>query len=96
MGVLEQERTDPQKIIIDARIRYGYDGQSYLDYSEICQHIMQQMQKNKFALIEEALTSLAHSLHVIFPPILGISLKISKPDILPGCSVGASLSIDFF
>ncbi len=89
IGILDFERVTPQKVVINANITYTYD-QTFLNYALIAEHIENEMKREQFELIEEALLSLNRSLKINFPLISTLFLKISKPDILANCEVSLS------
>ena len=94
IGILEHERTTPQKIIINATITYE-DSKGYIDYAKIATHIKEHIKKHQFGLLEEALTSTASTLKTTFPQIESIKLEISKPQILPDVIPSISLFLKF-
>ncbi len=86
IGILDFERTTPQKVIIDCQIDYTYT-QDFLNYALVAQTIENRMIDTQFELIETALLELNGKLKAEFPAIESLTLKISKPDILPNCEV---------
>jgi dihydroneopterin aldolase len=94
IGILEHERTNEQRVVINCRIRYTYTG-AFLNYAEVSGHIKSRMISEKFALVEEALLSLKSTLKAEFGMIEALELEISKPDILPDCRVSVSESFEF-
>ena len=89
IGILDFERTEPQKVRINCRIDYTYDHE-FLNYALVAEQIKKEMLRHEFELIEEALLSLNSSLKQSFPLISTLFLKISKPDILADCEVSLS------
>jgi len=83
VGILEHERKDPQKVVVDATFRYPYQKGRYLDYARARALIKEHLQKGKFGLLEEALLSLSDLLHRHFPFISELTLSIAKPQIFP-------------
>ncbi len=94
IGILDFERITKQNVRIDCLIDYNYD-QEFLNYALITEHIENEMIKNRFKLIEEALLSLKSSLKQDFPLISTLFLKISKPDILANCEVSLSDTFNY-
>ncbi len=94
IGILDFERITKQNVRIDCLIDYNYD-QEFLNYALIAEHIENEMIKNRFKLIEEALLSLKSSLKQEFPLILTLFLKISKPNILANCEVSLSETFNY-
>ena len=95
IGILDFERTTPQKITVDLNITYQYTNNDFINYAEVSTHIEQQMQLQEFELIEDALLSLQKSLKKSFPLIEKLYLKISKPDIMSNCTVALSETFNF-
>ena len=95
IGILEHERTRPQRVVVDARIDYLYDAGNFVDYGDVVSHIKTSMQHNKFELIETALNAVSTSLKTDFSSIKSLNLTISKPDILPDCRVCVTKKSNF-
>lgn len=89
IGLLEHERTTPQRVIVDAAFEYDFRGE-FIDYADAAERIKAVMIKAEFELIEEALLTLKNRLKAAYPSIETLTLKISKPDILPDCEVSVS------
>jgi dihydroneopterin aldolase len=94
IGILEHEREEKQRVVVNCSIHYTYTG-AFLDYAEVAGHIRSEMVSQKFALVEEALLSLSATLKAEFAMIEALELEISKPDILSDCRVGVSESFEF-
>jgi len=94
IGILPFERTNKQRIVVNISFKYFYDSlkNNYIDYSEVTTLIKDICEKEKFELIEEALLFIEKKIRELYA-IEELTLKISKPDILPDCKVGVSLSI---
>jgi dihydroneopterin aldolase len=88
MGLLEKERTTPQKICVNAKITYDYSEKKFIDYAVLSELIRESIKKEKFYTIEETLEYLCKKLQKEFKNIEKINLKISKPDILENRVVG--------
>jgi dihydroneopterin aldolase len=89
IGILDFERITPQEIIINIEIDYIYDTQ-FINYAEVVSLIKTTMIKEKFLLIEDALSFLSKSLKSEFALIKKLNLKITKPSILPDCKVSVA------
>ena len=89
IGILPEERSLAQRIVVDCEIGYGYasDKKNIVNYADVADSIVSIMQKEKFELVEEALETLLSRLKVIFPSIETVKITICKPDILPNCTV---------
>lgn len=94
LGILDFERVSPQDIIVNVTINYQYINE-FINYADVSEFIKFQMKKNKFLLIEEALSHLSQKLKEKFPLIDTLNLKITKPSILPDCKVSVSNSFIF-
>ena len=83
LGVLEHERHNPQKIVVDVEFRYNYNKQKkdYIDYAKVVQIIQDTIISGKYKLIEEALIACELSICAIYV-IKDLKLKITKPNIM--------------
>jgi 7,8-dihydroneopterin aldolase/epimerase/oxygenase len=95
IGILDVERTNPQRVQIDCIIDYTYADGDFINYAEVAQIIQDTMDTKKFELIETALETLSISLKNHFSLIQALSLTIRKPDILPNCTVGVQKNFIF-
>lgn len=95
IGILDHERAEKQRVIINCTIRYTYAAGTFLNYAEVAEHIKSRMISGEFALIEEALLSLKSTLKAEFDKIETLYLEISKPDILPDCRVCVAETFKF-
>lgn len=91
IGLLDHERIEPQTVIIDCLIDYDYvNKDSFINYALLVVLIESTMHKEKFELIETALTVLTNDLKANFPAILNIDITITKPDIIANCEVAVT------
>jgi len=95
LGILEFERKTPQKISVDIKIRYTYKKDIFINYAQIADFVIYTIKKGEFFLLEEALEFTVQKLKVKFPQIETIKIKISKPNILKNCIVGAKIKKNF-
>jgi len=58
IGILDKERTTPQKIVVDVELDYEYQKSSFIDYTTLVHMIEKSIITNKFKLLEDALLSL--------------------------------------
>ncbi len=87
IGILDFERKNKQKVIIDISFKYTYKNRkTFIDYSEISKNIEKIMKKRKFKLLEEAIIYIENFLYKNYN-IKKLNIKISKPDILTNCIV---------
>ncbi len=89
IGILDFERITPQDIIINLTINYDYT-YGFINYADIVQITKDLMIKTQFKLIEDAINSINLKLNKEYKAIKSIKIKLSKPSILPDCSVGVS------
>jgi len=95
IGILDFERVTPQRVIVDTLIDYDYDGEQFLDYAAVAEHIRTRMCEGEFALVETALQVLTDTLKTSFPVIKSLAITIAKPDILPDCRVSVTKKSNF-
>lgn len=95
IGLLDFERDRPQRIIIDLKASYDYNGENFIDYADMVFLLQQELKEKRYSLLEEALLGAKALLCTAYPHIRTLTLKISKPDILPQCSVALSNSWEF-
>ncbi len=94
IGILDFERITPQDVILHVEIEYAYEDE-FINYAEVTQLLKQEMKTQKFLLIEDALRILSTKLKEKFILINTLQLKITKPSILPDCTVSVSNSYKF-
>lgn len=94
IGILDFERTTPQKLILTIRIDYSYNG-DFINYAEVSQLSKELFLTQKFHLLEDALITLSRELKSHFPLIEKLFIKITKPNILPDCKVSLSETYEF-
>jgi dihydroneopterin aldolase len=92
IGILDYERTQRQKVVIDFECKYEIID-DYINYADIRDIIKDMMIKNSYFLIEDALNEILDFLVAKYPQMGSIKLKISKPDILQDCVVSVSKNI---
>ena len=95
IGILDFERTTPQKVQIDCIFEYTYSDNNFINYAEIAQLIENTMHTEHFGLIETALENIGLTLKSHFSGIETLSLTIRKPDILQNCTVGVQKNFIF-
>jgi len=89
IGILDFERVTPQDVIVNVEIEYIFN-ETFINYAEVAQFIEIQMQKEKFLLLEDALSYFSQHLKKKFPQIDTLYVKITKPSILASCKVSVS------
>jgi dihydroneopterin aldolase len=90
IGLLDYERDRPQRVIIDLDASYDYSNENFIDYADIVLLIQKELKEKRYKLLEEALLGIKQILCSTYPQFQTLSLKITKPDILPECSVALS------
>ena len=95
IGLLDFERDRPQRVIIDLEASYDYTDEDFIDYADMVFLIQKELKDKRYKLLEEALLGVKTLLCMTYPQIQTLTLKISKPDILPQCSVALSESWKF-
>jgi len=94
IGILDFERVSPQNVLINVEIEYDYID-LFINYADVASFIKSQMLENKFLLIEDALSTLSEKLKKEFQNINKLHLKITKPSILPDCTVSVGNHYNF-
>jgi len=92
IGLLDFEREREQQVILDIDADYHYTQASFIDYSRIVTLVTADLKSSKYLLLEEALLGIRDLLFQTFPQIQKLSVRISKPAIIPHCSVALSES----
>ena len=95
IGLLDFERDKPQQVIIDLEATYNYADEQFIDYADVSYLIQNELKTERYELLEEALLGVKSVLYTTYPQLKTLSLKISKPDILPHCNVALSQHWDF-
>ncbi len=94
IGILEEERKRPQKIVVNAKIEYT--GKDYLDYSKVVNAIEELLVKKKYKLIEDALIDIVSELKTLYRNIHKIYIEIDKLNIIDNCTVGVGLTKKYY
>jgi len=95
IGLLDFERDRPQRVIINLEASYEYRDNQFLDYADMVQLIQNELKEKRYELLEDALEGLKAVLYTKYPQLQTLFLKVSKPDILPQCSVSLSKTWNF-
>ena len=95
IGLLDFERDRPQRIIIDLEASYEYKEGQFIDYADMVLLIQKELKEKQYELLEDALLGLKELLSTTYPQLQTLFLKISKPDILPQCTVSLSKTWNF-
>lgn len=94
IGILDFEREKEQDVIISLEIEYEFND-VFINYADVATEVQNSMKKEKFLLIEDALEHLSLKLKENYSQIETLSLKITKPSILPNCRVSVSNTYSF-
>ena len=94
IGILDFERKKEQEIIINLTIEYNYQDE-FINYALVSEFIKSHIKESTFLLIEDALISLSDNLKKNFPLIKTLTLKLTKPSIMPDCVVSVSDNYKF-
>jgi len=92
IGLLDFEREHTQRVRLDIQIDYVYEIGHFLDYGLMTEMIVSHLHKERYKLLEDALLGIRDLLFQSFESIEQLKIKLSKPDILPNCSVALSES----
>lgn len=95
IGLLDFERDRPQRVILNLEASYDYSDNVFIDYADMVLLIQNELREKRYELLENALLGLKELLTTAYPNLQTLSLKISKPDILPDCTVSLSKTWDF-
>lgn len=82
IGVCENERKNPQNIILNANLTHESE---ILDYAILREAILEIFAKNQFLYLEDALEFLQSTILTRFSGILSLDLSIKKPNIFSDC-----------
>ncbi len=90
IGLLDFEREHTQRVCLNIQIDYSYEKGQFLDYSQMVEQVTDHLQSQKYELLEDALEGIKNLLFQTFESIEVLQIKLSKPDILPNCTVALS------
>ena len=78
VGILEEERHTPQRVIVHATLDYDYSGDNFIDYAKVSTFLEDEMNKMSYYLLEDALSDLSQKLKVFYPQIDKMNSKFSN------------------
>ena len=90
IGILDFERVTPQEVIVNVKIEYNYEKDSFINYADIIDLIEKQMLDKKYELLETAIEELGQKIISNYANITKLNLKISKPNIIKNAKVSLS------
>jgi dihydroneopterin aldolase len=94
IGILDFEREKEQDVILNLSISYEYEDK-FINYADVANLLKTTMKNKKYLLIEDALLDLAQLLKKKFSKIQTLNIKITKPSILPDCTVSVANTFHF-
>ncbi len=94
LGILDQEKIDPQPIQVDAELNLGTQAlhpvddeiNHVLDYRKVRQIIIDECTGEHINLLETLIGKLARRL-MLLPGVVGVRVKIAKLEIFDDCEV---------
>lgn len=86
IGILPQERTVEQQVVVNCSFKYNYSNGNFVDYAQITEQIKVLMIEKKFELLEDAVVYIKNYLSQSYK-IKKLKLCIAKPNILDDCVV---------
>ena len=95
IGLLDFERDKPQRVTINLEASYEYTHDHFIDYADMVNVIQQELKAKRYTLLEDALLGLKEILYTRHSSLQTLWIKISKPDILPHCTVSLSKTWHF-
>ena len=96
LGILEEERKNPQEIKINCKIKYErLKKEDFINYANVAKILENFLKEKKFFLVEDALDESIKRLKEEYPMILSIKISIFKPKILQNSIVGVTKSKKF-
>lgn len=91
VGMLEFERTNPQKVRINAE----FQSVQFIDYVEVIEFIEMIYNEHKFQTVENSLEICALKLKEKFSGINFLKMEILKTEILKNALVGAKIELKY-
>jgi len=91
IGILDFERVQTQRVIVDLTLDYNYSEKIFISYVEIISIIETMIIDKKYKLLEDALNDIQEKIFENYPQISRLNLKISKPDIIKNAIVALSI-----
>ena len=90
IGLLPHERITKQRVVVDIEIEYSYVEGLFINYAEVASSVETHLVSSEYELLEDALYGLQEMILSHYHTITRLSIKISKPDIMPNCIVALS------
>ena len=91
IGILEHERTSPQKVMVDIDIKYEQKNEKdFIDYAQVIADVEKQIRTKRYELLEDAIKELKKDIKKRYDNIKKLKICISKPDIFSNCRISVS------
>jgi len=90
IGLYEEERESPQKVVIDISFEYKYKKKNFIDYMNVIECVKNCVIKEKFFLLEDALEKLNSLIKDRYKSIKSLKIAICKPSITKECKIKIS------
>lgn len=87
IGMLDFERTTPQKV----RMNASFCSSGFIDYVSVIEFIEKFYNERKFKSVEESLEATSKVLKENFKDLISLNLEILKIEILKNATVGAKI-----
>lgn len=91
IGMLDFERTTPQKVRINAE----FQSRGFIDYVEVINFIESTYNECKFETVENSLDICARNLKEKFGSLTFLKMEILKTEIIKNALVGAKIEIKY-
>ena len=90
IGILDFERVNRQRIVIDIEASYEYRDGEFINYADMIDLVETHLQLKEYELLEDALLGLKDVITISYSRITKLSIKITKPDIIDNAIVSLS------
>jgi len=91
IGILEFERMNNQRVIVNIEIDYKFSKEDFIDYSIVALRVEEMMRENQYSLIEDALIDINNDIYSKYNNLITtIEIEIIKPTIIDNCIVSLS------
>ena len=94
LGILPEERTTPQRVVIDLQLEtdsrpaaISKNIDDTLNYATLCEHVRALTIQGEYLLIETLINGIA-DLCLRSPLVMAVTVRVSKPQAVEGASVG--------
>ncbi|QKF92855.1 dihydroneopterin aldolase [Campylobacter sp. CCUG 57310] len=91
IGMLEFERTNPQKVRINAE----FASENFIDYVEVIEFVEAVYEEFKFQTVENSLEICSQKLKEKFSGLKFLKMEILKTEIFKNALVGAKIELEY-